>query len=275
MRSSRRMRGANGAAAVDLLDPEAVAASLRGADAIVHCAAIPSPGERVTGRTSSRTTPCRRSTPWKRPGRRGSGWPSWPPADRSTAPPGRPSCSLSPTSRSTRTAPSSTSTRTRSPRTSSSAWGRCTPAAAMTVTALRFHWIATTEELRRRAEQEPDAGGRPHAVGVRATWRTPPAPAYWRCGRRPTAHPSRRWSSPRRDTWARESTEQLLDQYSPQSERRAGFPAATGLFDCSRAARVHRLDAAESTGAPAAEASAQGCESDGGPPSSSKARSSG
>ena len=33
--------------AVDLLDPDAVAASLRGADAIVHCAAIPSP-ENVT-----------------------------------------------------------------------------------------------------------------------------------------------------------------------------------------------------------------------------------
>ena len=40
------------------------------------------------------------------------------------------------------------------------------------------------------------------------------------------------------DTWARQPTEQLLDQHSPESQRRATFPGTTGLFDCSCAARV-------------------------------------
>ena len=107
----------------------------------------------------------------------------------------------------------------------------------MTVTALRFHWIVTTEELRARAESEPDR------EGARMLWgyvHVEDAARACVLALRPSSDraPFEALLIAAGDTWARLPTEQLLDQYSPQSQRRATFPGTTGAFDCSRAARV-------------------------------------
>jgi nucleoside-diphosphate-sugar epimerase len=108
----------------------------------------------------------------------------------------------------------------------------------MTVTALRFHWIATTEELRRRAEGEPDE------EGARMLWgyvHLQDAARACVMALRPASEQREPFEAlviAAADTWVREPTERLLDRYFPDSERRAPLPGNRGAFDCSRAARV-------------------------------------
>jgi UDP-glucose 4-epimerase len=107
----------------------------------------------------------------------------------------------------------------------------------MTVTALRFHWIATTDEVRRVAAGALDT------EGARMLWGYVDLEDAARAcvlALRSSAdrQPFEALLIAAADTWGRESTESLLDRYCPESERRAPLPGTTGAFDCSRAARI-------------------------------------
>jgi UDP-glucose 4-epimerase len=227
---------AEGAAAVDVLDPVAVAASLRGAGAIVHCAAIPSPenvapAHLVENNTLSTFNALEEA--WKAGIRlavlasSGSIYgPAWAP-DLLT----QPYVPVDEDSPLQYVDPYALT------KDLLERMGQMYARRGMTVTALRFHWIATTDELRRRAEGDPDE------EGARMLW----GYVHLEDAARACVHALR--PSPDRapfealliaapDTWAREATGSLLDRYSPQSERRTSLPGTTGLFDCSRAARV-------------------------------------
>jgi UDP-glucose 4-epimerase len=227
---------AEGAAAVDLLSPVAVAASLRGADAIVHCAAIPSPenvapAHLVENNTMSTFNALEEA--WNAGIRLailassgsiyGTAWAPdlltqpYVPVDEDS-----PLQYVDPYAL----------TKDLLER-----MGQMYARRGMTVTALRFHWIASPEELRGRAASEPDE------EGARSLWGYVDLQDAARAcvlALQPSSdrEPFEALVIAARDTWARQPTEQLLDQYSPQSERRASFPGTTGLFDCSRAARV-------------------------------------
>jgi UDP-glucose 4-epimerase len=227
---------ADGAAAVDLLDPEAVAASLRGADAIVHCAAIPSPenvapAALVENNTMSTFNALEEA--WKAGIRvavlassgsiYGTAWASdlltqpYVPVDEDS-----PLQYVDPYALT---------------KDFLERMGQMYARRGMTVTALRFHWIASTEELRGRAESEPDD------EGARMLWgyvhlQDAARACVLALRPSPDREPFEALVIAARDTWARESTGSLLDRYSPQSERRGAFPGTTGAFDCSRAARV-------------------------------------
>lgn len=223
-------------AAVDLLDGAAVAASLRGAEAIVHCAAIPSPEDvapahLVENNTMSAfnaleeawTAGIRLAVLASSGSIYGTAWAPEPltqpyvPVDEDSALQYVDPYAL---------------TKDLLERT-----GQMYARRGMTVTALRFHWIATSEELRGRADSEPDA------EGARMLWgyvHLEDAARACVLALHPSAgrEPFETLVIAARDTWARQPTEQLLDHFSPESERRATFPGTTGLFDCSRAERV-------------------------------------
>lgn len=228
--------GASGPAAVDLLDPAAVAASLRGADAIVHCAAIPSPEDvspahLVENNTMSTFNALEEA--WKAGIRTavlassgsiyGTAWAPdlltqpYVPVDEDS-----PLQYVDPYAL----------TKDLLER-----MGQMYARRGMTVTALRFHWIATTDELRRRAESEPDQEGARMLWGyvhledaARASVLALPPSS--------DREPFEALVIAASDTWAPQPTEQLLDRYSPQSQRRAALPGTTGAFDSSRAARI-------------------------------------
>jgi UDP-glucose 4-epimerase len=227
---------AGGSATIDLLDPGAVAASLCGADAIVHCAAIPSPenvspAHLVENNTMSTFNAFEEA--WNAGIRvavlassgsiYGTAW-----APELLTQPYVPVDEDSPL----QYVDPYALTKDVLER-----MGQMYARRGMTVTALRFHWIATTEELRRRAEGDPDE------EGARSLWgyvHLQDAARACVLALRPAAdrQPFEALVIAAADTWARQPTEELLDRYSPRSERRAGFPGTTGLFDCSRAARV-------------------------------------
>ena len=227
---------ATGAAAVDLLDREAVAASLRGADAIIHCAAIPSPenvapADLVQNNTMSTFNALEEA--WNAGIRLavlassgsiyGTAWapelltqPYVPVDEDSTLQYVDPYALTKDVLE---------------------RMGQLYARRGMTVTALRFHWIATTAELRCRAVSDPDE------QGARMLWGyVHLADAARACvlalRPSPEREPFEALVIAAADTWAREPTEALLARYSPDSERRASFPGTAGAFDCSRAARV-------------------------------------
>jgi UDP-glucose 4-epimerase len=227
---------ADGEAAVDLLDRDAVAASLRGADAIVHCAAIPSPEnvaavDLVENNTMSTFNALEEA--WKAGIRLavlassgsiyGTAWAPdlltqpYVPVDEDS-----PLQYVDPYALT---------------KDFLERMGQLYARRGMTVTALRFHWIATTEEVRGRAEGEPDEDG------ARMLWgyvHLEDAARACVLALQPSSarEPFEALVIAAGDTWARKPTEELLDQFSPHSERRASLPGTTGLFDCSRAARV-------------------------------------
>jgi UDP-glucose 4-epimerase len=223
-------------AVVDLLDPKAVATSLRGAEAIIHCAAIPSPENVAPAylvENNTMSTFHALEEAWNAGIRvavlassgsiYGTAW-----APELLTQPYVPVDEDSPL----QYVDPYALTKDLLER-----MGQMYARRGMTVTALRFHWIATTEELRRRAEQAPDQ------EGARMLWgyvHLQDAARACVLALRPSSdrQPFEALVVAAGDTWAREPTEQLLDEYSPQSQRRAGFPGTTGLFDCSRAARV-------------------------------------
>ena len=223
-------------AAVDLLDPEAVAASMRGADAIVHCAAIPSPANVTPAHlveNNTLSTFHALEEAWKAGIRiavlassgsiYGTAWAPdlltqpYVPVDEDSALQYVDPYALT--------------------KDLLERMGEMYARRGMTVTALRFHWIATTEELHRRAGSEPDAGG------ARMLWgyvHLQDAARACVLALRPSPDraPFETLLIAAHDTWARQPTEQLLDLHSPRTQRRGAFPGTTGLFDCSRAARV-------------------------------------
>lgn len=229
-------RGA-GAAAVDLLDQGAVAASLRGVDAIVHCAAIPSPenvdpADLVHNNTMSTFNALEEA--WNAGIRLavlassgsiyGTAWAPdllaqpYVPVDEDSILQYVDPYALS--------------------KDVLERMGQLYARRGMTVTALRFHWIATTDELRRRAETDPGE------EGARMLWgyvHLEDAARACVLALRPASDPREPFEAlviAAADTWAREPTAQLLDRYSPDSERRAPLLGTAGAFDCSRAARV-------------------------------------
>jgi len=107
----------------------------------------------------------------------------------------------------------------------------------MTVTALRFHWILTPEQVRELVAAAPEA------AGVRNLWgyvdRADAARACLlaltphRCGTR--FHVLQIAAA---DTGVTRPTAELLDTHLPDVERRAPVEGTAGLFDCRRAAEV-------------------------------------
>lgn len=225
--------------AVDLLDPEAVAASMIGADAIVHLAAIPSPeniepaelmrinslacfnaleqawlaGVRTAVLASSGSI---YGTAWA------GEWAQHPitysavPVDEDT-----PLAYVDPYALT---------------KDVTEAAGRMFHRRGMTVTALRFHWIAAPGEV------VAAATGRDDADGVNDLW------GYVELGDAARACVLSLDPAPQHrgyealviaaaDTLSPTPTSELLDRFLPRATRRGSFPGTTGLFDCALAER--------------------------------------
>lgn len=221
---------------VDLLDARAVAESLRGADAIVHCAAIPSPEDIDPAelvRINTLTTFIALEEAWK--------------ADIGTA-----VLASSGSIYGTAWAPEElpqpfvpvdedTPLRYVDPYALTKDFLERTGAMyarrGMTVTALRFHWIATPEQVREHLATSPPAQER------RGLWgyvdREDAARA---CVLALTPHEcTERYHAllvVAADTGMRTPTAELLDDQLPDTERRAPVEGTAGLFDCRRAAEV-------------------------------------
>ena len=225
-----------GKPAVDLLDAAAVAASVRGADAIVHCAGIPSP-EGVEPvdllRINTVTTFNALEQAWRAGVRtavlassgsiHGTAWgppdmrPAYVPVDESS-----PLDYVDPYALS-----KDVLERT----------GAMYARRGMTVTALRFHWILTPEEVRDLVAAAPEADGTKNLWGY-----VDREDAARACLLALTPH--RRGTRfhvlqiAAADTVVTRPTTELLDTHLPDVERRASVEGTTGLFDCSRAADV-------------------------------------
>lgn len=221
---------------VDLLDAAAVAESLRGADAIVHCAAIPRPGtidpaELVKINTMSTFNALEEA--WKQGVRTA--------VLASTV-------SIYGTAFSPEELPhpvvpidEDAPLRYVDPYALSKDFLERTGAMfarrGMTVTALRFHWIGRPHEVPGHLATAPPVQGR------RTLWgyvdRSDAARACvlalhpHECGERYHAV-----LVAAEDTGMHIPTAQLLDEYLPDTERRRPVEGTDGLFDCRRAAEV-------------------------------------
>ena len=252
--------------AVDLLDRRAVAESMSGADAIVHCAGIPSPENVVPAdlvATNTMSTFNALEEAWQAGIRvavlassgsiYGTAWspepltPPYVPVDEDS-----PLQYVDPYALT---------------KDILERMGQMYGRRGMTVTALRFHWILTTEEVRALAATAA-------AEGARNLWgyvELSDAARACVLGLRP--RPDRENFEAlliaASDTTSRQPTEALLDEYAAASERRAPITGTTGAFACSRAERVIGW-------VPRAEwrIRAQGWDGDGGAPSTSNTRSS-
>ncbi|NNG19117.1 NAD(P)-dependent oxidoreductase [Naumannella sp. ID2617S] len=107
----------------------------------------------------------------------------------------------------------------------------------MTVTALRFHWILTVDEVRRLAERPADGGEAKNLWGYVEL-----SDAARACLLALTPNPGPNRFQPlliaAADTRVHEPIEELLDRYCPEVERRRPLTGSQGAFDCSRAAEV-------------------------------------
>lgn len=223
---------------VDLLDPDAVAASMTGADAIIHCAAIPSadavePHELVRINTLATFNALEQAwlagvqtavlassgsiygTAWA------GEWAPEPvvydavPIDEST-----PLAYVDPYAFT---------------KDATEAAGRMFHRRGMTVTALRLHWIITPEDARRTADEADDAARTNDLWGyvdLRDAARASilaldPTPAHSGYEALVVAAD---------DTASHTPTAELLDRHLPGAERRRPVRGTAGLFDCSRAA---------------------------------------
>lgn len=222
---------------VDLLDPTAVAASMTGADAIIHCAAIPSPegiDDAELVRINSLATFNALEQAWlagiptaalaSSGSIYGTAWAGdWAP---------EPVLYTSvPVDEDTPLAYVDPYAFTKDV---TEAAGRMFHRRGMTVTALRFHWIATAEDARAMADGDGDARADDlwGYVELRDAARASilalhPTPAHRGYEALPIAAA---------DTASHTPTAELLDRHLPGAERRRAFPGTTGLFDCSRAA---------------------------------------
>lgn len=221
---------------VDLLDAAAVAESLRGADAIVHCAAIPSPenidpAELV--RINTMTTFIALEEAWKQDVRTavlassgsiyGMAW-----APEALSQPFVPIDEDTPL----RYVDPYALTKEFLERT-----GEMFARRGMTVTALRFHWIARPEQVRDLLATTPPTQERKGLWGY--VDRSDAARACVLA-----LHPhdcTERYHAlliAAEDTGMHAATAQLLDEYLPDTERRRPVDGTGGLFDCRHAAEV-------------------------------------
>jgi nucleoside-diphosphate-sugar epimerase len=225
-----------GEPSVDLLDPSAVEESMRGAEAIVHCAGIPGP-EGVTPlelvRTNTLTTLNALETAWSggvptavlasSGSIYGTAWSpeelSWPalPVDEDSE---------------LRYLDPYALTKDFLER-----MGAMYARRGMTVTALRFHWILTPDEVRSLVDAAPIESGRRNLWGY-----VDLEDAARACLLALTPRDrSQRFHTlliAADDTGVTRPTSDLLDEFYPDAQRRTPFEGSTGLFDCARAAKV-------------------------------------
>lgn len=227
---------ADGPAAVDLLDRQAVADSLRGCDAIVHCAGIPSPEDVVPVdlvRTNVLTTFNALEEAWTAGIRTavlassgsiyGTAW--------SPEPLAQPYVPVDEDSPLQYVDPYAL-TKDLLERT-----GAMYARRGMTVTALRFHWILSRQEVRDLVGAVPDAGEVGNLWGY-----VDLEDAARACvlALRPTAEHSGYEAVlvAADETRVERPIEELLAEYCPDTEVRAPLTGTAGAFDCSRAERV-------------------------------------
>lgn len=221
---------------VDLLDQQAVAESMRGAEAIIHCAAVPSP-EGITPlelvRTNTLTTLNALETAWSGGIRTavlassGSIYgAAWSPEELSW------SCLPVDEDSPLRYVDPYALTKDFLER-----MGGMYARRGMVVTVLRFHWILTPDEVRSLVDDAPIEAGRRNLWGyvdledaARACLLAlSPRDRYQRFHTLLIAA---------EDTGVTRPTSDLLDEFYPDVQRRASFEATAGLFDCARAAEV-------------------------------------
>ncbi len=225
---------------VDLLDPAAVAASMRGADAIIHLAAIPAPVNIEPAdlmRINVLTCFNAFEEAWKAGITTGvvasSGsiyGPAW--SDEWTSPPLRfASVPVDEDTPLTFVDPYALS------KDVTESTGRMFARRGMTVTALRFHWIASVQQTRERAEAEPEADGASGLWGY-----TDLGDAARACILALDPLPAHRGYEAlvvvADDTYSSVPTEELLDRHLPETTRRRRIPGTASAFDSSRAAET-------------------------------------
>ncbi|RUQ98259.1 NAD-dependent epimerase/dehydratase family protein [Labedella endophytica] len=224
--------------AVDLLEPAAVAASMVGADAIIHCAAIPSPGgidpaELVhinsltcfnaleqawlagVGMAVLASSGSIYGTAWA------GEWAPEPvrydavPVDENT-----PLVYVDPYALT---------------KDVTEAAGRMFHRRGMTVTALRFHWIATAEQARAMADGE-GGDARTNDLWGYVDLRDAARASILSLAPTPEHRGYEALVIAAADTASHTTTAELLDRHLPAAERRREVAGTAGLFDCSRAA---------------------------------------
>lgn len=221
---------------VDLLDASVVADSLRGVDAIVHCAAIPRPGNIDPAelvRINTMSTFIALEEAWKQGVRTAVLASTVSIYGMAFAPEELPQPVVP--------IDEDTPLRYVDPYALSKDFLERTGAMfarrGMTVTALRFHWIARAEEV------SDHVAAAPPAQGLRNLWgyvdRSDAARACVLA-----LHPhdcTERYHAllvAAEDTGMHIPTAHLLDQLLPDTERRRPVDGTSGLFDCQRAAEV-------------------------------------
>lgn len=225
-----------GPAPVDLSDREAVARSLRGADAIVHCAAIPSP-ENITPvrlvEINALTTFNALEEAWTQGVRTavlassGSIYgTAWSPEELTLA-----------------EVPIDEETELRyvDPYALSKdlleRTGQMYARRGMQVTALRFHWILTPTEVRRYIAEAPPEENRRNLWGYVDLVEAARA-CVLSLRPRPTAQRFETLVIAAEDTGMEESTAELLARYSTDTAIRGDLPGTTSPYDCRRAAEI-------------------------------------
>ncbi|MFI7064781.1 NAD-dependent epimerase/dehydratase family protein [Kribbella sp. NPDC050124] len=219
---------------VDLLDREAVARSLRGAEAIVHCAAIPSPQNIEPAELlhiNAITTFNALEEAWKQGIRTavlassgsiyGTAW--------------------SPEELAVPTVPIDEDTALRyvDPYALSKdvleRTGGMYARRGMQVTALRFHWILTPTEVRRYITEAPPEDNRRNLWGYVDLDEAARA-CVLSLNPRPAPYAALLIAA--EDTGMLQPTTDLLAQYLPDTELLADLTGTTSLYDCRRAADV-------------------------------------
>ncbi|GAB2667614.1 NAD-dependent epimerase/dehydratase family protein [Kribbella swartbergensis] len=221
---------------VDLTDRDAVARSLRGADAIVHCAGIPSP-ENIAPvelvRINALTTFNALEEAWTQGIRTavlassGSIYgTAWSPEELTV--PEVPIDEDTPL----RFVDPYALTKDILERT-----GEMYARRGMQITALRFHWILTPDEVRRYITDAPLEDNRRNLWGY-----VDLAEAARACilSLRPRSADERYHALliAAEDTGLRQPTSDVLAQHLPDTEIRSDLPGTASLYDCSRAAKV-------------------------------------
>jgi UDP-glucose 4-epimerase len=229
-----------GESPVDLLDPAAVAESMRGAVAVIHCAAIPAPVN-IEPADLMRINTLATFNALEQAWLAGIGTaavassasiygPAW--SDEWTSPALRfESVPVDEDTPLTFVDPYALSKDVTE--------GTCRMFArrGMTVTALRFHWIASVEQARERVATEPEAEG---AVGLWGYTELGDAARACILSLGPLAA-HRGYEAlviVADDTLSEVPTEDLLDRHLPNITRRRTIPGMGSAFDSSRAAEV-------------------------------------
>jgi nucleoside-diphosphate-sugar epimerase len=222
--------------AVDLLDAEAVAASLRGCHAVIHCAGIPGP-ENIEPvelvRINTLTTFNALEEAWRAGIRTvvlassgsvyGSAW--------SPEPISQPYVPVDEESPLRYVDPYALT------KDFLERMGQMYARRGMTVTALRLHWILSLEEVRGVAASMPDADEVRNLFGY-VELEDAARACLLSLTPRPGTGPYEVLVIAADDTTSDTPTEELLARYSPLSEVRRPFPGTVGGFEIRRAKDV-------------------------------------